>query len=74
VRLLSYTKAAVTRNASEKSINSILDYVSAAQDMVFMEKVYSVTLDNLQEQKNDRLWTKTNLKLAKVINGLHATG
>jgi COP9 signalosome complex subunit 2 len=56
----------VTRNTSEKSINSILDYVSAAQDMLFMEKVYSITLDNLEEQKNDRLWTKTNLKLAKV--------
>ncbi len=53
IQLLGYTKSAVTRNTSEKSINSILDYVSAAQDMSFMEKVYSTTLNSLQEQKND---------------------
>ena len=31
--LLTYIKSAVTRNYSEKSINSILDYVSAASDV-----------------------------------------
>lgn len=56
----------MTRNTSEKAINSILDYVSAAQDMSFMEKLYSTTLESLEEQNNDRLWTKTNLKLAKL--------
>jgi COP9 signalosome complex subunit 2 len=66
IQLLQFTKTAVTRNASEKSINSILDYVSQSQDMVFMEKLYSITLDSLKEQKNERLWTKTNLKLAKL--------
>jgi COP9 signalosome complex subunit 2 len=65
-QLLLFTKTAVTRNVSEKSINSILDYVSQSQDMVFMEKFYATTLEALQEQKNDRLWTKTNLKLAKL--------
>ncbi|KAJ3341556.1 COP9 signalosome complex subunit 2, partial [Kappamyces sp. JEL0680] len=48
IQMLGYTKSAVTRNTSEKSINSILDYVSAAQDMGFMEKFYSTTLDSLQ--------------------------
>ena len=36
--MLGYIKSAVTRNASEKSINNILDYVSAADDMNFMER------------------------------------
>ena len=65
-QLLSYTKSAVTRNYSEKSLNNILDYVSTSKDTAFMELFYSTTLQNLAEQKNDRLWLKTNLKLAKL--------
>ncbi|KAK9464445.1 PCI domain-containing protein [Lipomyces arxii] len=65
--LLTYTKSAVTRNYSEKSLNSILDYVSAGTtDMAFMEKFYSTTLTALEDAKNERLWIKTNLKLAKL--------
>ncbi|KAI9364925.1 PCI domain-containing protein [Zopfochytrium polystomum] len=64
--LLTYVKSAVSRNYSEKSINNILDYVSSANDMAFLEQFYSLTLEALKEVKNDRLWTKTNLKLAKV--------
>jgi len=30
-RLLTYIKSAVTRNYSEKSINSILDYISTSK-------------------------------------------
>lgn len=30
-QLLTYVKDAVTRNKSEKSINSILDYISTSQ-------------------------------------------
>ena len=65
VRLLPYSKI-VTKNEFEKSINNILDLVSAAQDLKFMEKIYEITLESLSESKNDRLWTKTNLKLAKL--------
>jgi COP9 signalosome complex subunit 2 len=65
-RLLTYTKSAVTRNYGEKSLNSILDYVSASPDTEFMERFYRITLDALSDQKNDRLWMKTNLKLAKL--------
>ncbi|RUS18732.1 PCI domain-containing protein [Endogone sp. FLAS-F59071] len=101
-QLLTYTKSAVTRNYSEKSINNILDYISSSDDMVFMEKFYQTTLDALIDAKNDvspsfvtsikavfipycyggtqfsyklhqthqlhfqRLWVKTNLKLAKL--------
>ncbi|KAJ3276790.1 hypothetical protein HDV01_002844 [Terramyces sp. JEL0728] len=74
VNLLTYTKSAVTRNTSEKSINGILDYVSAAQDTTFMEKLYSITLDSLEESRNERLWTKTNLKLAKLWLDRHEHG
>ncbi|CAG8453634.1 23062_t:CDS:10 [Dentiscutata erythropus] len=65
-QLLSYTKSAVTRNYSEKSINNILDFISSSQDMSFMEEFYSTTLSALEEAKNERLWVKTNLKLAKL--------
>ncbi|KAI8902578.1 putative COP9 signalosome complex subunit 2 [Globomyces pollinis-pini] len=66
IELLTYVKSAVTRNTSEKAINSILDYSSTAQDMLFMENLFSITLKTLEDTKNDRLWTKTNLKLAKL--------
>lgn len=64
--LLTYIKSAVTRNYSEKSINNILDNVSSADNMEFMEKFYEITMESLAETKNERLWVKTNLKLAKL--------
>ncbi|CAG8446996.1 6226_t:CDS:10 [Gigaspora rosea] len=54
-QLLSYTKSAVTRNYSEKSINNILDFISSSQDMSFMEEFYSTTLNALEEAKNEIL-------------------
>jgi COP9 signalosome complex subunit 2 len=69
-QLLTYTKSAVTRNYSEKTINGILDYVGgskgATADVDVLEKFYQATLKALQEAKNDRLSVKTNLKLAKL--------
>ncbi len=35
--MLSYTKSAVTRNASEKKINSLLDFVSSSTDMKLLQ-------------------------------------
>lgn len=66
--LLSYTKSAVTRNYSEKSINNILDYVSNASDvgLATMESFYDVTKSALEESKNERLSVKTDLKLARI--------
>ncbi|KAH9808903.1 PCI domain-containing protein [Melampsora americana] len=66
--LLGYCHSAVTRNAVEKSINGILDYVSAAQDLDtdLMKKWYEVTQKALDESKNERLSVKTDLKLAKI--------
>ncbi|KAI9017634.1 PCI domain-containing protein [Gaertneriomyces semiglobifer] len=65
-QLLTYVRTSVTRNYSEKSINNILDYVSTSSDMEFLEEFYSLTLQALEEARNERLWTKTNLKLARV--------
>ncbi|KAL1959561.1 hypothetical protein VTO42DRAFT_1596 [Malbranchea cinnamomea] len=68
--LLTYVKSAVTRNYSEKSINNMLDYVEKFSDDAkayqCMEKFYSLTLQSFQNTNNERLWLKTNLKLARL--------
>ncbi|KAI1080104.1 PCI-domain-containing protein [Whalleya microplaca] len=69
--LLTYVRSAVTRNYSEKSINNMLDYIEkesgneAAQRC--MEQFYSLTLNCFQNTNNERLWLKTNIKLAKLL-------
>ncbi|GAA97468.1 uncharacterized protein L969DRAFT_604511 [Mixia osmundae IAM 14324] len=67
-QLLTYIKSAVTRNVAEKAINGILDYVSASPDidLATMQQFYEATLVSLAESKNERLRTKTNVKLAKL--------
>ncbi|CDZ96801.1 COP9 signalosome, subunit CSN2 [Phaffia rhodozyma] len=71
--LLAYTKSAVTRNYSEKSINNILEYVGGEgkgqgvqTNLQTLEKFYEVTKKSLEESKNERLSVKANLKLAKL--------
>ncbi|KAI6180252.1 COP9 signalosome complex subunit 2 [Aphelenchoides besseyi] len=65
-QLLSYIKSSVTKNYAEKSINSILDYVSTSKQTGLLLKFYQITLDALQTAKNDRLWFKTQIKLGKL--------
>jgi COP9 signalosome complex subunit 2 len=69
-QLLTYTKSAVTRNYSEKTINGILDYVGGGKggpvEVDVLEKFYQATKKALEEAKNERLSVKTNLKLAKL--------
>ncbi|GMR53391.1 hypothetical protein PMAYCL1PPCAC_23586, partial [Pristionchus mayeri] len=65
-RLLTYIKSAVTKNTSEKSINSILDYISTSKQMDLLQQFYETTLDALKDAKNERLWFKTNTKLGKL--------
>ncbi|KAK0392928.1 hypothetical protein NLU13_2422 [Sarocladium strictum] len=69
--LLTYVKSAVTRNYSEKSINNMLDHIEKGADgpeaILCMEKFYSLTLQSFQSTNNERLWLKTNLKLAKLL-------
>jgi COP9 signalosome complex subunit 2 len=68
--LLTYVKSAVTRNYSEKSINNMLDYIEKGSDDQragkCMEEFYSLTLNSFQSTNNERLWLKTNVKLAKL--------
>ncbi|KAI9175758.1 hypothetical protein H9P43_006122 [Blastocladiella emersonii ATCC 22665] len=70
--VLRVVPTAVTRNESEKSINNMLDLVSGTgvgtgcQDLAFLEQVYNATLATLEALRNDRLWLKCNLKLAKL--------
>ena len=64
-QMLEYVKSAVTRNYSEKVINSVLDVVSASDAPELLAEFYETTLRAL-EGTNERLWFKTNLKLAKL--------
>ena len=56
-QLLSYTKSAVTRNYSEKTINGILDYVGGGKggpvEVTVLQKFYESTMQALVEAKND---------------------
>lgn len=68
--LLTYVKSAVTRNYSEKSINNMLDFIEkgAEDEKAYhcMERFYSQTLESFQSTNNERLWLKTNIKLARL--------
>ncbi|PUU76408.1 PCI domain-domain-containing protein [Tuber borchii] len=67
--LLTYIRSAVTRNYSEKSLNNMLDFISSSNDeddMPYMERFYDMTLAAFQGTNNERLWLKTNIKLAKL--------
>jgi COP9 signalosome complex subunit 2 len=64
--MLTYIKSAVTRNYSEKVINSILDAVSGSSDLDLLQDFFETTLQSLEEANNERLWFKTNLKLCKL--------
>ncbi|CAF3369213.1 unnamed protein product [Rotaria socialis] len=64
--LMTYIKSAVTRNESEKTINSIIDLVSTSEKKDLIEDFYALTLDALKEAKNNRLWFKVNLRLGKL--------
>lgn len=78
VELLTYTKSAVTRNYSEKSINGILDYVgeggkkgrkkvaASEIDVEVLRQFYEVTKASMEDAKNDRLSLKINTKLGKL--------
>ncbi|PRW18415.1 COP9 signalosome complex subunit 2 [Chlorella sorokiniana] len=73
-QLLQYAPV-VTRNAAEKKINSVLDFVSSqATDSQLLQEFYSLTLDSMAESKNERLWFKTNMKLANLWVSLKEGG
>lgn len=47
-QLLEYTLGAVTRNKSEKKINSLLDYVAGSTNSQLLQQFYATTLGALQ--------------------------
>lgn len=61
----------MTRNYSEKSINNMLDFIEKESESEkaqrCMEQFYSLTLTCFQSTNNERLWLKTNIKLAKLL-------
>lgn len=63
---MTYIKSAVTRNESEKTINSIIDLISSSEKFNMIEDFYALTLNALKEAKNNRLWFKINLRLGKI--------
>lgn len=64
--MLEYVKSAVTRNQSEKKINSLLDYIANSTNTKLLQSFYGTTLERLAEAKNERLWFKTQLKLCTL--------
>eukprot|EP00698_Gefionella_okellyi_P003734 TRINITY_DN13478_c0_g1_i1.p1 TRINITY_DN13478_c0_g1~~TRINITY_DN13478_c0_g1_i1.p1 ORF type:complete len:459 (+),score=134.67 TRINITY_DN13478_c0_g1_i1:69-1379(+) len=62
--LLGYIKDAVTRNLSDKVINSLLDFVATGQNLDLLLEFYQATLD--AARSNERLYFKTSLKLARL--------
>jgi COP9 signalosome complex subunit 2 len=68
--LLTYVKSAVTRNYSEKSINNMLDFIEKSSEDTAaahcMEQFYRLTLESFKTSNNERLWLKTNIKLARL--------
>lgn len=64
--MLTYIKDAVTRNMSDKTISTLLDFVAAAQNLDLLLEFYSATLSAAKEVKNERLWFRTNMKLARL--------
>ncbi|KAJ1952992.1 hypothetical protein EC988_003251 [Linderina pennispora] len=67
-RMLDFVrKSIVTRNYAEKSINNMLERVSTGTDPEFTMQFYQRTLGVLKEAKNDRLWLRTSLRLAKLL-------
>ncbi|KAK1833208.1 PCI domain-containing protein [Podospora conica] len=69
--LLTYVKSAVTRNYSEKSIDNMLNFIEKGSDdptaVRCIEEFYSLTLECFQSTNNERLWLKTNIKLARLL-------
>ncbi|KAJ2340208.1 hypothetical protein GGH91_004241, partial [Coemansia sp. RSA 2671] len=67
-KMLDYVRQSiVSRNYAEKSINNMLERVSLAATPDFIQRFHQMTLLVLKETKNDRLWLRTSLRLAKIL-------
>lgn len=68
---MTYIKSAVTRNESEKAINTIIEQISTSGNWEFIENFYDITLNALKESKNHRLWFKIYVKIGKLYEEQH---
>lgn len=68
--MLTYIKSAVTRNYSEKCLNSIMDFVSgsASQNFGLLQEFYQTTLKALEEAKNE---VRNYLSIVVPLNYSH---
>ncbi|KAJ2726072.1 hypothetical protein GGI07_000855 [Coemansia sp. Benny D115] len=67
-RMLGYVRnSIVTRNYAEKSINNMLERVTASMSAESALAFYHKTLDVLEQTKNERLWLRTSLRLGRLL-------
>jgi len=66
-KFIEYTKSAVSANASEKGLNSVLDVVSTGKELAITEEIYAAALQALKRFNNERVWFRTDLRLAKLL-------
>ena len=64
--MLEYMKGAVTKNHAEKKVSSTLEHLSACEDTALLQQLYEATLRAVADQGNERLWFKTNVRLANL--------
>jgi COP9 signalosome complex subunit 2 len=64
-RLMLKDMHLATRNECTEAIDLILDTVSTASEAV-LKDIFEITLSALTDTNNERLWSGTNIKLAKL--------
>ncbi|KAJ1663019.1 COP9 signalosome complex subunit 2 [Coemansia sp. RSA 1813] len=67
-QMLEYVRTTIkTRNYAEKSINNMLDRISANTSSDITYTVYKKTLHTLKEMHYDRLHLRTSLRLSRLL-------
>ena len=56
----------MTKNKSEKVLNSLLETLNQMEDRDLLERFYEKTLKTMTREVNERLWFKIQLKLCKL--------
>ena len=65
--MLSYASSgAVTKNAAEKKLCSLLESMSGSSETGMLQRYYVKTLESEEGKSNERLWSKANLKLCDL--------
>jgi COP9 signalosome complex subunit 2 len=62
--LMTYTDKAVTMNEAEKSINSLIDFLSSSP---VINKIYELTLQAFKTAKNEKALLRLQLRVAKAL-------